>query len=113
MNRTSTLITVTFSRIAGLGAFATRPIPKDTPIIEYVGELCTQSQADAREAYYSTVPRLSSSCYMFRLDKDTIIDATRYGNAGRFINHSCAPNCVAWKVCLPDWNENGSGNKGQ
>ena len=112
LNKSTTLLNVTFSKIAGLGAFATRFIPKHTPIIEYVGELCTQSQADTREAYYGTVPRLSSSCYLFRLDKDTIIDATRYGNAARFINHSCAPNCVAWKVLLPCWNESTSGGKG-
>ena len=105
LNKSSTPINVTFSRVAGLGAFATRFISKHTPIIEYVGELCTQSQADIREAYYDTVPRLSSSCYLFRLDKDTIIDATRYGNAARFINHSCAPNCVAWKILLPCWND--------
>lgn len=112
LNKSSTILTVTFSKIAGLGAFATRFIPKHTPIMEYVGELCTQSQADGREAFYDTIPRLSSSCYLFRLDKNTIIDATRYGNAGRFINHSCAPNCVAWKILLPCWNEGTGSGKG-
>lgn len=104
-NKADPIITVAFSKIAGLGAFATRPIPRHTPIIEYIGEVCTQAQADEREAYYRTIPRLSSSCYMFRLTEDTIIDATRYGNASRFINHSCTPNCVAWKVRLPEWSE--------
>lgn len=29
------------------------------------------------------------SSYMFRVDHDTIIDATKCGNFARFINHSC------------------------
>lgn len=29
------------------------------------------------------------SSYMFRVDHDTIIDATKCGNLARFINHSC------------------------
>lgn len=29
------------------------------------------------------------SSYMFRVDQDTIIDATKCGNLARFINHSC------------------------
>ncbi|ROT63450.1 trithorax [Penaeus vannamei] len=34
-------------------------------------------------------------CYMFRIDDDTVIDATMHGNAARFINHSCDPNCYS------------------
>ena len=30
---------------------------------------------------------------MFRFDADNIIDATKYGNLARFINHCCEPNC--------------------
>lgn len=29
------------------------------------------------------------SSYLFRVDQDTIIDATKFGNLARFINHSC------------------------
>lgn len=29
------------------------------------------------------------SSYMFRIDQETIIDATKCGNVARFINHSC------------------------
>lgn len=35
------------------------------------------------------------SSYMFRVDHDTIIDATKCGNFARFINHSC--NVSAWQ----------------
>jgi SET domain-containing protein len=34
-------------------------------------------------------------CYMFRVDDDDVVDATMMGNAARFINHSCDPNCYS------------------
>ena len=35
------------------------------------------------------------SSYMFRVDDDMVIDATKKGNLGRLINHACTPNCFA------------------
>ena len=35
---------------------------------------------------------------MFRLDDNTVIDATLCGGLARYINHSCNPNCVAENV---------------
>jgi SET domain-containing protein len=32
---------------------------------------------------------------MFRLDEDTVVDATTRGNIARFINHSCDVRCPA------------------
>ena len=40
------------------------------------------------------------SCYLFRLDKDYIIDATRTGGMARFINHCCEPNAYAGVVSI-------------
>lgn len=37
-------------------------------------------------------------CYMFRIDDDTVIDATMHGNAARFINHSCDVSFVTFKL---------------
>lgn len=49
--------------------------------------LCGQVIADMREKRYEDEGIGSS--YMFRVDHDTIIDATKCGNFARFINHSC------------------------
>jgi SET domain-containing protein len=40
------------------------------------------------------------SCYLFRLDRQEIVDATRRGGPARFINHSCEPNAYARVVHL-------------
>ena len=32
---------------------------------------------------------------MFRVDDDVVVDATVKGNAARFINHACDPNCYS------------------
>uniref|UniRef100_A0A672MJU3 SET domain-containing protein n=2 Tax=Sinocyclocheilus grahami TaxID=75366 RepID=A0A672MJU3_SINGR len=62
-------------------------------IIEYVGQSIRQVIADMRERRYEKEGIGSS--YLFRVDQDTIIDATKCGNLARFINHSCNPNCYA------------------
>lgn len=49
--------------------------------------LVWQVIADMREKRYEEEGIGSS--YMFRVDHDTIIDATKCGNFARFINHSC------------------------
>lgn len=56
-------------------------------VIEYVGEMIRQVIADTRERHYEE--HGIGSSYMFRLDEDTIIDATTKGNNARFINHCC------------------------
>lgn len=32
---------------------------------------------------------------MFRLNEQTVVDATLTGGLARYVNHSCNPNCVA------------------
>ena len=46
-----------------------------------------QKVADHRERFYEKIGIGSS--YLFRVDEDTILDATFVGNKARFINHSC------------------------
>ena len=84
------------SGIAGYGLYTERTYQPGELFIEYIGELVGQAVADRREALYNRHPRLGpSSCYLFRLVDDVIVDATWRGNAARFINHSCDPNCAA------------------
>ncbi|XP_043924546.1 histone-lysine N-methyltransferase SETD1B [Protopterus annectens] len=81
------------SQIHDWGLFAMEPIAADEMVIEYVGQNIRQVIADMREKRYEDEGIGSS--YMFRVDHDTIIDATKCGNFARFINHSCNPNCYA------------------
>ncbi|XP_056231274.1 histone-lysine N-methyltransferase SETD1B-like isoform X2 [Seriola aureovittata] len=81
------------SHIHEWGLFAMEPIAADEMVIEYVGQIIRQVIADMRERRYEEEGIGSS--YLFRVDQDTIIDATKCGNLARFINHSCNPNCYA------------------
>ncbi len=80
------------SRIHGWGLYALEQIQPEAMIIEYVGEVVRPTVADERERKYEK--RGMGSSYMFRIDDAAVIDATVKGNFGRFINHSCAPNCT-------------------
>ena len=83
-------IAVRHSPIHGRGVFALRRIPKGARIIEYKGKLITDKEADRR---YSRMHQNSPHTMLFSLDGGWVIDATRYGNSARWVNHSCAPNC--------------------
>jgi SET domain-containing protein len=78
------------SLIHGRGVFALTHISKGTRIVEYKGELITDDEADRR---YAHVHEHSPHTMLFSLENNLVIDATRRGNSGRWINHSCAPNC--------------------
>jgi SET domain-containing protein len=78
------------SPIHGRGVFATRTIRKGTRIIEYRGKRIPWKEAlelpdsDPANPYHT---------FFFSLDDGRVIDAGQGGNAARWINHSCAPNC--------------------
>ncbi|KAJ3194687.1 U3 snoRNP protein [Irineochytrium annulatum] len=81
------------SPIHDWGLFAMESIAAEDIVIEYIGEIIRQQVADQREKMYEKSGIGSS--YLFRIDVDTIIDATKKGNLARFINHCCDPNCNA------------------
>ncbi|KAK0652226.1 SET1-like protein [Cercophora newfieldiana] len=81
------------SAIHNWGLYAMENIPKDDMIIEYVGEEVRQQIAEIRENRY--LKSGIGSSYLFRIDDNTVIDATKKGGIARFINHSCMPNCTA------------------
>lgn len=66
-------------------------IGSDEMVIEYVGQSIRSIIADLREIQYEKIGIGSS--YLFRIDMDSIIDATKCGNLARFINHSCNVSC--------------------
>lgn len=87
--------TVKFARSAihNWGLYTMENIAKDDMIIEYVGEEVRQQIAEIRENRY--LKSGIGSSYLFRIDDNTVIDATKKGGIARFINHSCMPNCTA------------------
>uniref|UniRef100_K3X9C4 Uncharacterized protein n=1 Tax=Globisporangium ultimum (strain ATCC 200006 / CBS 805.95 / DAOM BR144) TaxID=431595 RepID=K3X9C4_GLOUD len=90
------------SKIHGYGLFTKEKFAEGQMIVEYQGQMIAQDVADEREKFYEEIG--IGSCYMFRLDEKTIIDATRVGNLARFINHSCDPKAFA-RVVTVEGNE--------
>ena len=82
------------SAIHGWGAFANRDYKKHEMVIEYVGELVRPSLAEVRETkMYDEL--VGSGTYVFRLNDEYCVDATRSGNLAHLLNHSCRPNCAS------------------
>jgi SET domain-containing protein len=80
------------SAIHGRGVFASRTIRKGTVIIEYRGVRTTWEVASERQ---NNDPSDPQHTFIFATSDGRVIDASRRGNAARWINHSCAPNCHA------------------
>jgi hypothetical protein len=79
------------SRIHGRGVYAKRKIAKGERIIEYKGERISWREADRRPP---SDPKDPNHTFFFALDDGKrVIDAKVRGNAARWINHSCDPNC--------------------
>lgn len=86
-------IIVARSAIHAWGLFAGEDINRSDFILEYIGEIIRSGVADVRELQYELEG--IDSTYFFRNSDDTVIDATKQGNAARLMNHSCDPNCAA------------------
>ena len=79
------------SAIHGNGVFATTAIAKGERLIEYKGQRRTHDAVDAGDSGDIE----SGHTFLFTLNEDWVIDANIAGNAARWINHSCVPNCEA------------------
>ena len=84
------LIEVRASPLHGLGVFAAQRIRRGTRIIEYLGERVSHAEADRR---YEHKDAEDAHTFLFIVDARTVIDAGVDGNAARFVNHACEPNC--------------------
>ena len=86
-------IQVRKSGVHGKGVFALQPIAKGERIIEYKGEIIGWPEALRRHPHDPSDP---NHTFYFSLDDGShVIDAKVGGNAARWINHACEPNCKA------------------
>ncbi|HET8584671.1 MAG TPA: SET domain-containing protein-lysine N-methyltransferase [Casimicrobiaceae bacterium] len=85
---------VRHSPIHGRGVFATRTIRKGADIIEYRGRRVSMEEADELP---DSDPKNPYHTFLFELNDGRVIDAAVRGNAARWINHSCRPNCVPYE----------------
>ncbi|KAK1601876.1 hypothetical protein QYE76_016459 [Lolium multiflorum] len=73
-------------------------------LIEYVGEVLDITAYEHRQRDYAS--KGQKHFYFMALNGGEVIDACTKGNLGRFINHSCSPNCrtekwmVNGEVCI-------------
>ncbi|HSB23402.1 MAG TPA: SET domain-containing protein, partial [Burkholderiaceae bacterium] len=75
----------------GRGVYAARKLEKGERIIEYRGERITWKECDRRPP---SDPDDPNHTFFFSLsDGKHVIDANVGGNAARWINHACNPNC--------------------
>ncbi|KAH7549686.1 hypothetical protein ACOSQ2_025681 [Xanthoceras sorbifolium] len=102
----------------GWGLRSLNSIPSGSFICEYVGELLEEKEADKRtgndeylfdignnyndsslwNGLLSLMPDAQSNSCGVVENVGFTIDAAKYGNVGRFINHSCSPNLYAQNV---------------
>ncbi|MBE0474178.1 SET domain-containing protein-lysine N-methyltransferase [Rhodoferax sp.] len=85
-------IQVRASGIHGKGVYALQNIAAGDTILEYVGEIISWEEAQARHPHD---PKHPNHTFYFHIDETRVIDALHGGNSSRWINHSCDPNCEA------------------
>lgn len=83
-------IQVRRSGVHGKGVFALQPLAKGEVIIEYTGEVISWKEALRRHPHD---PKDPNHTFYFHIDDGRVIDAKVGGNASRWINHACDPNC--------------------
>jgi uncharacterized protein len=90
-------IQVRRSGVHGKGVFALQTLEPGETLIEYTGQVIDWDEAMARHPHDPSHP---DHTFYFQIDGGKVIDALYGGNASRWINHACEPNCEADE--LPD-----------
>jgi hypothetical protein len=85
-------IQVRRSGIHGKGVFALASIPKGERILEYTGSVITWKQAKKLPPHNPDDP---NHTFFFHIDDKHVINGLDGGNAAKWINHACGPNCEA------------------
>lgn len=75
------------SPIHDWGLYAMEKISRGEMVIEYVGEIIRAQVADKREKAYER--QGIGSSYLFRIDEDLVVDATKKGNLGYVTVFAC------------------------
>ena len=88
-------IQVRKSGVHGKGVFSVAPLKKGEMVIEYKGEIIDWKEALRRHPHDPSDP---DHTFYFHIDEHNVIDAKYGGNAARWINHACTPNCEADEV---------------
>lgn len=85
------LIEIRSSALHGLGAFAVCNISQGVCVGIYAGRRYSQTQVlDEDWTHWDR-----GLTYLFALSDGTTIDGAQGGNATRYLNHACEPNCLA------------------
>ncbi len=83
-------IQVRRSGVHGKGVFALAPLAKGERLVEYTGQVITWKEALRRHPHDPDDP---NHTFYFHIDEKRVIDGKFGGNAAKWINHSCQPNC--------------------
>ncbi|KAG9326780.1 hypothetical protein KVV02_008670 [Mortierella alpina] len=80
---------VIWTKERGFGIQTTAPIRKGSLVIEYRGEVISQTECHKRmEGIYKS----NKNFYFLEYEKGEVVDACQKGTNARFVNHSCSPN---------------------
>ena len=84
----------------GWGLKTLEPVAAGTLVIEYLGEVINTEEMQRRMQNQRQYTPNDHDFYIMELENGFYVDGKLKGNASRFINHSCDPNCelVRWIV---------------
>nr|XP_043614792.1 histone-lysine N-methyltransferase SUVR5 [Erigeron canadensis]XP_043614793.1 histone-lysine N-methyltransferase SUVR5 [Erigeron canadensis] len=93
----------------GWAVRAGEPIYRGTFVSEYIGEVVDEHEANKRRHrhgiqgcsfIYEIDARVNDMVRLIEGEATYAIDATKYGNVSRYINHSCSPNLENHQVLI-------------
>ncbi|XP_058760231.1 histone-lysine N-methyltransferase SUVR5-like isoform X1 [Vicia villosa] len=93
----------------GWAVRAGETILRGTFVCEYIGEVLDVQEAHRRRErygegnssyFYDISARVNDMSRLMEEHVQYVVDATKYGNVSRFINHSCSPNLVSHQVLI-------------
>mgnify|MGYP001498048583 FL=1 len=86
------------SNIDKRGLYANKKIKANTKIINYVGRIISQKEAEKNPKFDN-----KKDIYLFDLNDKYCLDGDYSWNTARLINHSCNPNCEVEGKGLKLW----------